>query len=777
MTLAKNRGLMLALGGAVLLLAAELLAYRPVAPKGLNAAATEFSAARALRVLRDLVGDGIPHPIGSAANARVRELIVKHLESLGYSTELQTGFVCNDWGTCGTPTNIIATSGAVPQNTALLLAAHYDSVPVGPGASDDGVGVAAVLEIARILKVMPPSTRPVVLLVTDGEEAGLLGAQLFVREHPLAGKIRAAVNLDARGVSGPSLMFETGTANTWLMQLYSAAAQRPITNSLFYVVYKALPNDTDFTVFKAASYQGFNLAFIGDVAHYHTPLDNFANASPSSLQHQGDNALSALLALQNYPDLHPPAGESLFFDVFARDIVVLPARMALPAALAALLLLLVEAMLLRRGGLLLVSEALWGALAALATPLLSGALSIGVLALLRAFGALPPLGMDSWVAHPLAMNGAAPAIALGCAGAVGWWAARRAGFWGFWFGAAAWIGLLAVAAAAAAPGASYILLLTALAAVLAPLPCVSSWLRREPPDRAAAAFAVLIPWFIMLALLLPVLLIIYPGLGAVAWPLSAFTLGLAASLLLPLLARTAVRARRLLVGAAAALTLGCALVTLLLPVYTSRWPQRINVEYWFDSDADHAHWWVYAASSRLPAAMTAAASFDSIPRARFPGSSSLGFFGDAPKLNLAAPELTQTSAAPAASLHATHYELLLRSARGAQDAFVVFPESANVQDVVVTTSSGPQRAKLRKMPSGAARLLISGIPAAGVQFGIDATPQRLAVQVFDQSYGLPEELPDGTTLRRAKGETATSSQDGDSTVVQRTVWLDPAAGR
>ncbi len=112
--------------------------------------------------------------------------------------------------------------------------------------------MASVLEIARLLTVLPAPRHPVTLLLTDGEEAGLLGAWLFVRELPLSKRVKAAVNLEARGTSGPSLMFETGSANTWLMHLYGSAISRPITNSLYYVVYKQLQNDTDFTVFKSA---------------------------------------------------------------------------------------------------------------------------------------------------------------------------------------------------------------------------------------------------------------------------------------------------------------------------------------------------------------------------------------------------------------------------------------------------------------------------------------------------------------------------------------------
>jgi acetylornithine deacetylase/succinyl-diaminopimelate desuccinylase-like protein len=81
-----------------------------------------------------LVGNGVPHPIGSAADAQVREAIVKRLSALGYSPELQSGFVCNE-GVCGNPINIVAKlGGSSDDKDAVLLAAHYDSVPAGPGA-------------------------------------------------------------------------------------------------------------------------------------------------------------------------------------------------------------------------------------------------------------------------------------------------------------------------------------------------------------------------------------------------------------------------------------------------------------------------------------------------------------------------------------------------------------------------------------------------------------------------------------------------------------------
>jgi hypothetical protein len=211
-------------------------------------------------------------------------------------------------------------------------------------------------------------------------------------------------------------------------------------------------------------------------------------------------------------------------------------------------------------------------------------------------------------------------------------------------------------------------------------------------------------------------------------------------------------------------------------MYSPSWPQRLNIEYWVDADSGQAHWWTQAASFHLPHAMASAVKFDPLSRARFTGSPSRGFFADAPALRLAAPEL-KISATSGTSQAATHFDLLVRSARGAPTAFVVFPSSAHVQDVVVTTHSGPLHARLHALRSGDTALVLADIPSAGLQFGIDLSEAPITVQLFDQSYGLPEELAEGKALQRARPQNATSSQDGDVTVVQRTVRLDPAAGR
>jgi Peptidase family M28 len=771
MSAAGNRGLAFAAAGIALLLAATWYAYRPPAPLGPDAPPSAFSAYRAEVILRDLVGNGIPHPIGSPAGARVREAIVGRLAALGYTPELQSGFVCRE-GVCGSPVNIIATlRGSAGDTDAVMLAAHYDSVPAGPGASDDGAAVATLLEIARILAAQPPPPHPIVLLLTDGEEAGLLGALLFVQQHPLAKQVKAAVNLEARGTSGPSLMFETGTANTWLMRLYGSAVARPFTNSLYYLVYKQLQNDTDFTVFKA-EYQGFNFAFIGDVGRYHTPLDSAANASASSIQHQGDNALSALSALANSPTLHPAIGESVFFDGFARTLIAWPTEFALPAALLALALLLAEAVFLLGKGAVAAREIMWGGVGMICMLVVATSLCAGLLAVGLAAGKVPPpFSGASWISQPAPMQIAAAAIALLAAGGASAWLAQRAGFWGFWMAATLLGAVLCVASAVAVPGASFVPLLWTIAAGLGALPSTVSLMRHRTGPRWAADFAALFPALVIFASVLPLVRFLYVALGSLAWPVSTLVLGLGAAALLPLLASASGRVRRWVMATAALFVMSGAVLTLSLPTYSADWPERINVEYWLDADTGQSHYLVRCDSLRLPAALAAAAHFDPVPRPSFAGDESTAFYAAAPKLALAAPELVLTARPTSAG----HFDLRLRSLRGAPEALVVFPAGAQVADIALVTAAGPVRATLNRLRNGATLLDIVSLPAVGVEFSVDAAGRLpLAVQVLDQSYDFPEQ---GRILQRARPPNATSSQGGDLTVVHRTATLYPAADR
>lgn len=293
-------------------------AQRAQAPDPIPASApqNQFSAERAHNFLAQLIGDDQAHPSGSPRQRRVGDDLIARFKELGYDVQTQEGFRKTRRGRRIPLRNIFARlKGSENHDQALMLASHYDSVSKGPGAADAGASVVSILEIARIMKQRSEPRHDIIFLLTDGEELGLLGAKLFCEEHPWAKEVKAVINLEARGNSGQSLMFESSEKNKRLIENYARGPSRPATGSLFYTVYKQLPNDTDLTIFKKHGMAGYGFAFIGDAQDYHSPRDTVTRLSLSSLQHQGQNALDLLTALDQDPGSLDSDEDAVFFDV------------------------------------------------------------------------------------------------------------------------------------------------------------------------------------------------------------------------------------------------------------------------------------------------------------------------------------------------------------------------------------------------------------------------------------------------------------------------------
>ena len=297
-------------------------------PEPVDAAAPDvvFSAIRAEAILRDFLRDKRPHVAGSPANALVRDRIMAEFEAAGYRPELQSRFHCNPmFGGCAPVQNIIATKPGRAGKHAVLLTAHYDSVWAGPGAADDGAGTAAVLEIARMAADFPPFENDVIFLISDAEESGLVGAHAFAEHHPLFKKVKAVINLEARGVTGPSGMFETGSGNRSVIRMLSKGVERPVGTSLVYEMYRRMPNDTDYSVYKRQGVMGLNFAFAQGVALYHSSLDDADHLDLGSLQHHGDNAWGMLKALgeRNLNTIYHRE-DAGYIDLFATRLIHYP---------------------------------------------------------------------------------------------------------------------------------------------------------------------------------------------------------------------------------------------------------------------------------------------------------------------------------------------------------------------------------------------------------------------------------------------------------------------
>ena len=230
---------------------------------------------------------------------QARNYIVSELQALGLSPQIQeTTFVDPESPAfpgmivAGTVQNVIARLAGTAGGQAILLVCHYDSVATAPGASDDGSGVATLLETARALQAGPPIKNDVIFLFTDGEEVGLLGAQAFVEQHPWAKEVGLALNFDTGGDTGIVYTYETSPGNARLISEYAKAVPYPAASSMMYAVYSAMPNESDFTPLKEGGIQGFNFAHLGGKFRYHTMTENPANLDHGSIQHHGSYAMS-----------------------------------------------------------------------------------------------------------------------------------------------------------------------------------------------------------------------------------------------------------------------------------------------------------------------------------------------------------------------------------------------------------------------------------------------------------------------------------------------------
>ncbi len=312
-------------------------AAEPPDPLPTNAPATEFSAERAFAHVREIAQR--PHPLGSPDNARVRDYVVGQLRSLGLEPQVQgaTG-VGTRYAEAGYVRNILArVPGRTPGGQAVVLMAHYDGVAGGPAAGDDAAGTAAVLETVRALRAGPPLAHDIMVVITDGEEAGLLGAAAFVREHPWARDVGVTLNFEARGTSGRSYMFETGPGNLDVARMLRRAGDVSAT-SLSVTVYRSLPNDTDLSEIAVLGKPALNFAFADGVERYHTAHDDVFYLDQGSLQHHGSQMLALARAFGDGPLPRPVTGDAVFFDLPFVGLIVYPERWALPIAIVGLLL-------------------------------------------------------------------------------------------------------------------------------------------------------------------------------------------------------------------------------------------------------------------------------------------------------------------------------------------------------------------------------------------------------------------------------------------------------
>lgn len=356
------------LAAALAIIAAMSLFLLP-APKSADSDPAGFSADHAKQLIDTFADE--PHSVlHTEAHARSRDEIVTMFKDLGYQPEIHSDPMplseatnTSQYSEAGLDAlarlnteNIVV---RVPGKTddTMMLTAHYDSAVdfektadgrwdpkpgVSSGAADDGYGVATIIETLRAIKADGRTPeRSLLIVITDAEELNLLGAMNEMLHHRADyDNVDLIVNIEARGTSGPAVMFETSDTNASATEFFLKNAPRPFATSLMPAVYRMMPNGTDLSIYLKEGFTGLNFASIGNSENYHTASDSPAYSDLTSLQHYGDQVLGLARAWsfdQDTPKLTDDQ-DRVFFPVFSGFTVHYPATVGVILGVVAIAL-------------------------------------------------------------------------------------------------------------------------------------------------------------------------------------------------------------------------------------------------------------------------------------------------------------------------------------------------------------------------------------------------------------------------------------------------------
>jgi hypothetical protein len=744
------------------LIAWTVVALQPPQPKPASAPAGEFSAARAAEHVQHLAA--ATHVAGSAADSDVVDYLTTTLTGYGLDTRVQNS-VGSEAALHGTTEmasvrNVVGVLPGTDPTGRLFLVAHHDSVETGPGASDDGAGVSSLLETVRALTQGPRLRNDVVVVFTDAEEACLCGAEAFVHSHPLANRGGVVLNFEARGTSGPPIMFETSLGNADLTTVFADAVPNPVATSFAVEVYRALPNDTDFTPFReSGEFTGLNTAFIDGAAAYHAPQDTPDRQNRASLQGEGETALALARAFgdRDLTALSTPGGDDATYFPVLGHLVRYPGSWVWPVAVVAIVAVLLLVVVLARRGISPIGRTAAATGLAVVPLAVAPFAAQGLWSLLVLVRPGYAVMLDPW--RPGWYRVAAVAVVVTVV--LLWYALlrRRIGGAALAAGALVWLAVLGAVLAALAPGGSYLAALPALAGALTGLVAASVPAARPVPALLAGAVAVVV--------LAPAVDLFLPALGLSSVAAPAFVATLCVVALLPavelLFADGGSRlAAAAVPGVAFAVAVVTALVGLQVDRFDARHPIPSQLVYALDADTGEAQW---ATTETDPVAYTK----QYVDRKRrlsepypYVGGKDV-WTGPAQPAQLAAPAVQTLSDRPSGDRR----EITVRVTPQRPGArLLVMQLDAGDGTVVAARAEGRD---VEKAALGQHTLWITfhAPPADGVEITYTVEkPGSLALWVCDGSDGL-EGLP-GFRLR-PDDVSAAGSHSSDLVLVSRTV--------
>jgi hypothetical protein len=183
-------------------------------------------------------------------------------------------------------------------NGGVLVNAHFDSVPSGFGATDDGVGVVTVLQLISYFTTKGNQpTRGVVALLNNGEEDYLNGAYAFT-QHSMSTFPHTFLNLEGAGAGGRAVLFRS--SDTQVTRFYKGPHPFGTVISADGFKRGLVRSQTDYVVFDGLlGMRGLDVAFMEPRSRYHTDEDSTRFTSKRSLWHMLSAALETTKGLSS----------------------------------------------------------------------------------------------------------------------------------------------------------------------------------------------------------------------------------------------------------------------------------------------------------------------------------------------------------------------------------------------------------------------------------------------------------------------------------------------
>ncbi|HUQ15449.1 MAG TPA: M20/M25/M40 family metallo-hydrolase [Gemmatimonadales bacterium] len=207
---------------------------------------------------------------------------------------------------------LIRGTDSVMRDEAVVLGAHFDHLGIGKpvegdsiynGADDDASGVATVLAAAQALAQAPPR-RTVIVLLTSGEEFGVLGTQWYA-DRPVFPLSRTVAGLQVEMVGRPDSL-AGGPDRLWLTGYERSTVGEALTTAGLPIVPDPRPSfrffeRSDNIVFALRGIPAHTLSSFGMHSDYHQPSDEVDRIDFAHLERAADHVTRAARLLADGP--------------------------------------------------------------------------------------------------------------------------------------------------------------------------------------------------------------------------------------------------------------------------------------------------------------------------------------------------------------------------------------------------------------------------------------------------------------------------------------------